>query len=80
MNKYLSIITLNINGLFNLFKIHKLPEWIRKHNPYMLSTRGPPQNKRSTQVANEAMEKIFQANRHEKKCWDSNIYIRQNRL
>ena len=57
MNKYLSIITLNINGLFNLFKRHKLPEWIRKHNPYMLSTRGPLQNKRLTQAKSEGIEK-----------------------
>ena len=35
---------------------------------YMLSTRHPPQNKRSSQTENEWMAKIFQANGHEKKA------------
>ena len=49
MNKYLSIITLNVNGLNAPVKRHKIAEWIRKHDPHMLPTRHPPQNKRSTQ-------------------------------
>ena len=35
---------------------------------YMLSTRALHQNKRSTQAESEEMEKIFHANRHEKKA------------
>ena len=34
---------------------------------YMLSTRDPPQSKRLTQTESERMEKIFQANGHERK-------------
>ena len=34
----------------------------------MLSTRALHQNKRSTQAESEEMEKIFHANRHEKKA------------
>ena len=45
---------------------------------YMLSTRDPTQNKWSTQSEREGMEKIFQANGHEKESWGSNTYIRQN--
>ena len=33
----------------------------------MLSTRDPPQNKRSTQTESEGVEKIFQGNGHKKK-------------
>ena len=31
MNNYLSIITLNINGLNAPIKRHRIPEWIRKY-------------------------------------------------
>ena len=33
MNKYLSIITLNVNGLNAPVKRHRIAEWIRKHDP-----------------------------------------------
>ena len=35
MNKYLSIITLNVNGLNDPIKRHKVAEWIRKQDPYI---------------------------------------------
>ena len=35
MNKYLSIITLNINGLIVLIKRHRIHEWKRKHDPHI---------------------------------------------
>ena len=35
MNKYLPIITLNINGLNAPIKRHRLAEWIRKHDPHI---------------------------------------------
>ena len=35
MNKYLSIITLNVNGLNAPVKIHRVAEWIRKHDPHI---------------------------------------------
>ena len=31
MNNYLTIITLNVNGLNALIKSHRIAEWIRKH-------------------------------------------------
>jgi exonuclease III len=34
-NKYLSIITLNVNGLNALVKRQRETEWIRKHDPYI---------------------------------------------
>ena len=68
MNKYLSIITLSVNGLNAPIKRHRVAEPIRTQPTYMQSTGGPPQNKRSTLVESEGMEKIFQANGHEKKA------------
>ena len=35
MNKYLSIITLNVNGLNDPIKRHRIVEWIRKHGPHV---------------------------------------------
>ena len=35
MNKYQSIITLNVNGLKAPIKRHRVGEWIRKHHPYI---------------------------------------------
>ena len=35
MNNFLSIITLNVNGLNDPIKRHRIPEWIRKHDPHI---------------------------------------------
>ena len=35
MNKYLSIITINVNGLNGLIKKHRVVKWIRKHGPHI---------------------------------------------
>ena len=38
---YISIITLNVNGLNAPTKRHRLAEWIQKQDPLMLSTKNP---------------------------------------
>ena len=35
MNKHLSIITSNVNGLNAPIKRHRIAEWIRKHDPHI---------------------------------------------
>ena len=35
MNMYLSIITLNVNGLNASIKRDRIAEWIRKHDPHI---------------------------------------------
>ena len=35
MNKDLSLITLNVNGLNAPIKRHSVAEWIRKHDPHI---------------------------------------------
>ena len=37
MNKYLSIITFNVNGLNAPIKRHRVAKWIRKHDPHTCS-------------------------------------------
>ena len=67
MNNYLSRITLNVNGLNTLIKRHRTAEWIRKHDPHMLPTRDPPQDKRPTQTESEGLETDFPSKRTGKK-------------
>ena len=50
MNNYLSIITLNVNGLNAPIKRHRTAEWIRKHYP---------QDRRPTQTESEGLETNF---------------------
>ena len=59
MGSYLSIITLNVNGLNAPTKRQRLAEWIQKQDPYMLSTRDPPRNKGHIQTESEGLEKDF---------------------
>ena len=40
MNKYLSIITLNVNGLNGKIKRHRIAKWIRKHDPHYAAISG----------------------------------------
>ena len=42
VNMYLSIITLNVNGLNATIKGHRVAEWIRKQDPRILSPRDQP--------------------------------------
>ena len=57
MGSYLSIITLNVNGLNAPTKRQRLAEWIQKQGIYMLPTRDPPQNKGQKQTEIEGLEK-----------------------
>ena len=41
INSYLSVLTLNVNGLNAPFKRHRVTEWIKKKSIYMLFTRDP---------------------------------------
>ena len=60
MGSYLSIITLNVNGLNAPTKRQRLAEWIQKTRPlYMLSIRDPPQNRGHKQIESEGLEKDF---------------------
>ena len=56
MGSYLSIITINVNGLNVPTKRQRLAEWIQKQDPiYMLSIRDPSQNKRHIQTESEGL-------------------------
>ena len=80
MNKYLSIITLNVNGLNAPIKRHGIDEWIRKHDPHICCLQETHlRTKDLHRLKVKGWKQIFQANGQEKKR-GSNTHIRQNRL
>ena len=68
---YLSIITLNINGLNVPTKRQRLAEWIQKQNPYICCLQETHLKKREYRLYRlkvKGWKKIFQANRDQKKA------------
>ena len=81
MNKYLSIITLNVNGLNAPIKRHRIAEWIRKHDPHICclqETHLRTEDLHRLKV--KGWKQIFQGNGQEKKGRGGNTHIRQNRV
>ena len=80
MNKYLSIITLNVNGLNTPIKRHRIAEWIKKHDPHICCLQETHLRTEDLhRLKAKGWKQIFQANGQEKKR-GSNTHIRQNRL
>ena len=68
MNKYLSIITLNVNGLNTPIKRHRIAEWIRKHDPHICCLQETHLRTKDLQSLKvKGWKQIFQANGQEKK-------------
>ena len=81
MHNYLSIITLNVNGLNTPIKRHRIAEWIRKHDPHICCLQETnPRTKDLHRLKVKGWKQIFQANGHEKKSRGHNTHITQNRL
>ena len=69
MSKYLSIITLNINGLNVPIKRHRIVEWIRKHDPHICCLqKAHLRTKDLHRMKVKGWKQIFQANRQGKKA------------
>ena len=80
MNKYLSIITLSVNGLNAPIKRHRIAEWIRNHNTHISCLQETHHRTRDLhRLEVKGWKQIFQANGQEK-IRGSNTHIRQNRL
>ena len=68
MNNYLLIITLNVNGLNAPIKRHRIPEWIRKHDPQICCLQETHlRTKDLHRLKVKGWKQIFQANQQEKK-------------
>ena len=68
ISTYLSIITLNVNGLNAPIKRHRVTEWIKKQDPSICclqETHLKPKYMHRLKV--KGWEKIFHANNREKK-------------
>ena len=61
MNKYLSIITLNVNGLNAPIKRHRIAEWIRKHDPHICCLQETHLRTEDLQTESEGLETNIQS-------------------
>ena len=69
MGSYLSIITLNVNGLNTPTKRQRLAEWIQKQDPYICCLQETHLKTRDTyRMKVKGWEKIFYANRDQNKA------------
>ena len=69
MNSYLSITTLNINGLNAPIKRHRIAEWIRKHDPHKCCVKGSHLRTEDLhRLKVKGWKQIFQANGLNKKA------------
>ena len=69
MNNYLSILTLNINGLNAPIKRHRIDEWIRKHDPHICCLEETHlRTKDIHRLKMKGWKQIFQANGKGKKA------------
>ena len=68
MGSYLSIITLNVNGLNVPTKRQRLTEWIQKQDPYIWCLQETHLRPRDTyRLKVRGQKKILHANRNQKK-------------
>uniref|UniRef100_A0A8D1AW15 exodeoxyribonuclease III n=1 Tax=Sus scrofa TaxID=9823 RepID=A0A8D1AW15_PIG len=66
---YISIITLNVNGLNAPTKRHRLAEWIQKQDPYIYCLKETHFTSRDTyKLKVRGWKKIFHANRNQKEA------------
>ena len=69
INYYLSIITLNVNGLNAPTKRQRLAEWIQKQDPYICCLQETNLKTRNTyRLKLKGWKKIFHENRDQKKA------------
>ena len=74
MNKYLSIKTLNINGLNAQIKRYRIAEWVRKHDPHICCLQETHVSTKDLhRLKVKGWKQIFQANR--KKSWGTNTHL-----
>ena len=69
IRKYISIITLNVNGLNAPTKRHRLAEWIQKQGPYICCLQETHFRPMDTyRLKLRGWKKIFHANGNQKKA------------
>ena len=80
MNKYLSIITLNVNGLNAPIKGHRVAEWIRNHDLYICCLQETHLRMKDPHRLKVKVGKIYSKQIDREKSRGTNTFIRQNRI
>ena len=77
---YISIITLNVNGLNAPTKRHRLAECIQKQDPYICCLQETHFRSKDTyRLKVRGWKKYIPCKWEAKESWSSNPHIRQNR-
>ena len=76
---YISIITLNVNGLNAPTKRHRLAEWIQKHDPYICCLQESHIRPKDIYRLKVRGWKNIPCKWEAKESWSSYPHIRQNR-
>ena len=77
MGTYLSIITLDVNGLNAPTKRQRMAEWIQKQDPYICCLKETHLKHRDThKTENEGLEKGISCNWRPKESRTSNTHVR----
>ena len=74
---YISIITLNVNGLNAPNKRHRLAEWIQIQDPHICYLQETPFRSQDIQTESERIEKYIPCKWEAKESWTSNPHIRK---
>ena len=77
---YISIITLNVNGLNVPTQRHSLAEWMQKQDPYIAVYKRPTSDLGTHTEKVRGMEKDIPCKWKSEERWSSNSHIRQNIL
>ena len=77
---YISIITLNVNGLNAATKRRRLAEWKQKQDPYICCLQETHFRRRDMYRLKVRGWKDIPHKWKSKESWSSNSHIRQNRL
>ena len=73
---YISIITLNVNGLNAPTKRHTLAELMQKQDPYICCLQETYFRPKDTQTETERMERYIPCKWEAKESWSSNPHLR----
>ena len=75
MNKYISILTLNVNVLNAPIKRYRVAKWIRKHDPHICCLKETFLRTKFTQAESKWMKKNIPGKWKQKKSHRSHTFI-----
>ena len=76
LNSYLSIVTLNVNGLNDLIKRCRVSDWIKKQGPSICCLQEHFRPKGTYSLKMKGWRTIYHSNWSSKESWGSNPHTR----